>query len=69
MLKNDTLKNSTYRFIWKCPLPPPPPGVKSDEIEEPRRQLLNYEEVRSEFFYAREEIFKMQTTSKERGNK
>ena len=42
--------------------------VKSEEIEEPRRQLLNCEEVRSRFFYARGEIFKMQKTGEERGN-
>ena len=41
--------------------------VKSEEIVQAKRQLLNSEEVRSRFFYAREEIFKMQKTSKEGG--
>ena len=33
---------------------------KTEEIKEPRRQILDFEEVRSGFFYARDETFKMQ---------
>ena len=60
-LQNGQLQLTVERCTW----------VKSEEIEELRRQLLNCEEVRSGFFYVGggERFFKTHKTSEERENK